>query len=106
MRGRLAGERDAHVVICFHDTGPGILPEVQSQLFQPFFTTKQTGTGLGLYVTNRRVRECGGSIACDSGPGRGTCFTVRLPCMNRFPQLRPPIAARIVHGQAPYRDRR
>jgi signal transduction histidine kinase len=75
-------QQNGHVVTTFHDSGPGISPAIQDQLFQPFFTTKDTGTGLGLYVTNRRVRECGGAIDCVSGPETGTCFTVKLPCIE------------------------
>ncbi len=70
---------NGHVVTEVRDTGPGIPPEVQDRLFEPFFTTKPAGTGLGLYVVGRRVRELGGEIRCDSSPGQGTRFTVTLP---------------------------
>jgi signal transduction histidine kinase len=62
------------------DSGPGIAAAVRDRLFEPFLTTKESGTGLGLYLVGRRVRELGGEVRCDSGPGRGTSFTVRLPC--------------------------
>jgi signal transduction histidine kinase len=71
---------DEHVVAHFQDNGPGIPPEVQDRMFEPFVSTKPLGTGLGLYTINRRVQECGGDICCESGPERGTCFTVKLPC--------------------------
>jgi len=67
------------VVTEVNDNGPGIAEEVRSHLFEPFLTTKQNGTGLGLYVVGRHVGELGGSIRCESGPGRGTSFTVKLP---------------------------
>lgn len=73
-------QQNGHVVASFRDNGPGLSAEVREQLFQPFHTTKPGGTGLGLFITRHRVRECGGEIACESGPERGTCFTVKLPC--------------------------
>jgi len=62
-----------------NDNGPGIAEEVRSHLFEPFLTTKQNGTGLGLYLVGRHVGELGGSIRCESSPERGTSFTVKLP---------------------------
>ncbi len=61
------------------DTGPGLPPSVQDRLFEPFVTTKESGTGLGLYVVGRQVRDAGGEIHCETGAGRGTRFIVRLP---------------------------
>ena len=49
------------------------------RLFQPYFTTKKHGTGLGLFVTRKLVEDHGGTVECDSHPGRGTVFRVRLP---------------------------
>jgi signal transduction histidine kinase len=72
-------EEDGYLVTEFRDTGPGIAPEVQDRLFAPFFTTKPQGTGLGLYVVARRVRELGGEIRCHSAVGQGTSFIVKLP---------------------------
>lgn len=71
---------DGFVVAEVHDNGPGITDEVRARLFEPFQTTKDTGTGLGLYVVGRRIGEIGGRIRCDSGPGQGTRFTIQLPC--------------------------
>ena len=72
---------DGRVAIDFHDTGPGIPPEVQRRLFTPFFTTKPvgSGTGLGLAICQRIVRGLGGEITFESEVGRGTVFTVLLP---------------------------
>jgi signal transduction histidine kinase len=61
------------------DSGPGIPPEVRARLFQPFFTTKAGGTGLGLAIVHRLVTAMGGTVEVESGEGRGTCFTIRLP---------------------------
>jgi nitrogen-specific signal transduction histidine kinase len=60
------------------DTGPGIPPEVRERMFNLFFTTRQGGTGLGLYLSQRIVAEHKGYIDVKSGPG-GTTFTVAIP---------------------------
>jgi signal transduction histidine kinase len=80
--GRISmrGERiNGHVVIAVHDDGHGIPAAVKARLFEPFVTTKTTGTGLGLYVVRRRVAELGGDIECTSVPG-DTTFLVKIPC--------------------------
>ena len=61
------------------DTGIGIVTENLSQLFNPFFTTKPSGTGLGLSVSYGIIREHGGSIDVESVPGSGSTFSVVLP---------------------------
>ncbi len=61
------------------DTGCGIPAEAIERIFDPFFSTKATGTGLGLPLTHQIVEEHGGEIACRSVVGRGTTFEVRLP---------------------------
>ena len=66
------------VTLLVRDTGPGLAPEIQNHLFQPFTTTKLDGTGLGLYIVARRVRELGAEIRCESAAGKGTSFEVRL----------------------------
>jgi len=70
---------DLTASIAIRNTGPPIPPEVQSKLFTLFFTTKQRGTGLGLAVSQQLVRAHGGRILVDSGPERGTTFTIELP---------------------------
>ena len=61
------------------DNGPGIAPEALEHIFEPYFTTKDEGTGLGLMVVYRTVTEHGGSIHVDSEPGKGTRFVISLP---------------------------
>ncbi len=61
------------------DGGAGIAPEHRERLFQPYFTTKKHGTGLGLFISRKLLAQHGGRIDCDSHPGRGTTFTVWLP---------------------------
>jgi signal transduction histidine kinase len=61
------------------DTGRGIPPENISQVFEPYFSTKETGTGLGLAIVKKAVDDHGGTISVTSEPGSGTTFTITLP---------------------------
>jgi signal transduction histidine kinase len=61
------------------DTGTGISPENMEKLFQPLFTTKPKGIGLGLVVCKNLVEANGGDIAVESRPDEGTVFTMTLP---------------------------
>ena len=67
------------VKLTFADQGEGISQEDISKIFQPYFTTKDLGIGLGLAITERIIKEHGGEIRVDSTPDKGTLFTVRLP---------------------------
>jgi signal transduction histidine kinase len=69
----------AQVDIRVTDTGPGMDAETASRIFEPFFTRKAKGIGLGLPVTRRIVEKHGGSIAAESVPGHGATFVVTLP---------------------------
>ncbi len=71
-----------HVLIRVTDTGDGIPPEVQPKIFDPYFSTKKSGTGLGLPTVRRVAEEHGGALSFTSEPGRGTQFTLRLPLRN------------------------
>jgi PAS domain S-box-containing protein len=68
------------------DNGTGIPPEILPQIFTPFFTTKKSGTGLGLATVSSIVRRHGGRIGVESTLGIGTCFTVLIPAADRAPQ--------------------
>ncbi len=67
------------VEITIEDTGPGISPELQEQIFNPFFTTKPTGVGLGLSIVSKIVDDHGGSIRVQANNGKGATFRVFLP---------------------------
>jgi signal transduction histidine kinase len=67
------------VEVSVRDTGCGIAPEHAARLFQPYFTTKKFGTGLGLFVTRQLVAEHGGTVTFESHAGEGTTFRVLLP---------------------------
>ncbi len=74
------------------DTGAGILPEHLEQIFNPFFTTKANGTGLGLSVSYGIVRDHGGTIHVTSEPGRGSAFRVTLSLVQPRNDAGPPAA--------------
>jgi len=76
LRTSRAGNR-----LCIHvmDTGPGIAEDVKAKLFEPYFSTKRTGTGLGLPTTRRIIEEHGGELTLHTEPGRGSEFTIELP---------------------------
>ncbi len=68
-----------HVAVAVTDSGPGIPAEALTRIFDPYFTTKAGGLGLGLTIARRIVEAHGGSLEAESQPGRGTTFHVRLP---------------------------
>src|SRR5439155_12997295 len=80
--GRLAihlENGDGQIRISMRDSGPGISPELQSQIYKMHFTTKSGGTGIGLYVARSVVESHGGEIQVETAAGRGTCFQIYLP---------------------------
>lgn len=70
---------DRYLVISLRDTGIGISPEEQKNIFSPYYTTKPKGTGLGLAGARRAIRGQGGEIRFESSPGAGSTFYVTLP---------------------------
>lgn len=67
------------VVVHVIDTGPGIDEPVKKRLFEPYFTTKKGGTGLGLSTSRRIIEEHGGHVELHTEPGRGSDFAIHLP---------------------------
>lgn len=82
LRVEIAPESGAdRVEIIFGDTGPGIPAELCQQIFNPFFTTKKSGVGLGLAIVSKIVDEHRGSLRVESPPGQGARFHVFLPAV-------------------------
>jgi two-component system, NtrC family, sensor histidine kinase HydH len=78
LRGGMGG-----VEVTLQDSGPGIPPEICEQVFNPFFTTKKTGVGLGLAIVSKIVDELHGSLQLESKPGQGACFRVFFPAAEQ-----------------------
>jgi two-component system sensor histidine kinase HydH len=74
---------DGKVIVEIADNGPGINKDILPKLFQPFFSTKSGGTGLGLVIAKSIIKEHGGNIEIDSAEGKGTKFTITLPTKRR-----------------------
>jgi two-component system sensor histidine kinase PilS (NtrC family) len=81
-------QQSQQVHVTVRDQGPGVTASAQAQLFQPFFTTSDNGTGLGLYIAQELARASGAKLAYtphdaqDSNEGdqaRGACFVISLP---------------------------
>jgi signal transduction histidine kinase len=66
-------------VLAIYDTGPGIPAELRDKIFNLYFTTKQSGSGIGLAMTYRIMELHSGEVQVDSEPGKGACFRLRLP---------------------------
>lgn len=75
--------RGNYIFVSFHDYGEGIADENLTRIFDPYFTTKSQGTGLGLYSAYSIIKKHGGTITVESEEGAGTTFTVFLPAAGR-----------------------
>ena len=73
--------REGLLEISVSDDGPGIPPELQEKIFNPYFTTKAEGTGLGLPIARKIVLDHGGDLSVQSKKGEGTTFTITLPAL-------------------------
>ena len=90
----------SHVLVSFTDTGGGISAQNLGRIFEPYFTTKSSGTGLGLLIVRRIVREHGGELAIESSEGKGITLTIRLPFRDeRVRMLEAGQAARLPDGE-------
>jgi two-component system cell cycle sensor histidine kinase/response regulator CckA len=78
-----------YVLISIKDTGVGIAPEDLPRVFDPYFTTRATGTGLGLASVHSIVRRHGGHVTVSSPPGEGACFRIFLPAAKSVEALSP-----------------
>ena len=84
-RGTLTMEtarQNGECVLAVADTGPGIPPEIRDKIFNLYFSTKPSGSGIGLAMTFRAVQMHSGTIDVTSEPGDGTCFRLRFPSGN------------------------
>jgi two-component system sensor histidine kinase HydH len=73
------GERGGGVAVMIEDTGPGVPAAGRDRIFEPFYTTKASGSGLGLSIVHAIVSQHGGTISVESAPGGGARFLLRLP---------------------------
>jgi signal transduction histidine kinase len=76
---QLSVKTDPQILITVKDTGTGITPENMKKLFEPLFTTKAKGIGLGLAISKKLSEANGGRLEVQSEPGKGSTFTVTLP---------------------------
>jgi signal transduction histidine kinase len=72
----------ALLAIAITDNGPGMTPEVRTRLFEPNFSTKTEGMGIGLTIVKKTIEDLDGAIEIDSAPGKGTTVRIRLPMME------------------------
>jgi len=84
-----AGAEDGGMMLSVEDDGRGISVADRCRLFQPFFTTKPHGTGLGLFVSRQILEEFAGTLTYRSEPGHGSTFIIRLPCEATMTAARP-----------------
>jgi CheY-like chemotaxis protein len=81
------------------DSGPGIPPDIIEKIFDPYFTTKDLGTGLGLCVSQSIIRRHGGILRAESPPGQGALFVLLLPAAEGTPVTRPQTPTSLETGQ-------
>jgi signal transduction histidine kinase len=81
---RIAGDAQGIAVITVADSGPGIPQAVRDRVFEPFVSTKESGTGLGLTICRRIVEDHGGQIDAADGRAGGAIFTMKLPINGRL----------------------
>ena len=89
--------------VSVHDNGPGVDPDARDRIFRPFFTTKKTGTGLGLALVQKIIVTHNGRVTAGSSPSGGACFQVTLP-LALVVSSASDVAARVIFRPSP--DRR
>jgi signal transduction histidine kinase/CheY-like chemotaxis protein len=93
-----AGDAEPRVRVAIRDYGCGISAEIRPRIFDPYFTTKPGGNGLGLATVYAIVAKHGGHILVESTPGVGTVFTIDLPASHDVPPAQTPIVAKAQTG--------
>lgn len=91
---------DENVFVTFADNGPGIPPDQVSRVFEPYYTTKRTGSGLGLLIVQRIVHDHGGGVEFRSREGSGTEVTVHLPRAERLVRFLPAKSGATAGGES------
>ncbi|QQY09924.1 MAG: PAS domain S-box protein [Candidatus Xiphinematobacter sp.] len=81
------GANVSYAFVTFSDTGPGISVENMSRVFAPYFTTRESGSGLGLMVVRRILQAHGGEVGIESIEGKGVSVILRLPCADQQVRL-------------------
>jgi PAS domain S-box-containing protein len=101
LPGNLVGPLEPGRYVCLRvrDTGSGMSPETRKRIFEPFYTTKKTGRGLGLAAVLGIMRGHKGALSVESEPGKGTCFELHFPCIEKEGAL----AAAGGTGDAPWK---
>jgi nitrogen-specific signal transduction histidine kinase len=79
-----SGKEEEFIRIGIHDNGPGIPHDIEEKIFVPFFTTKKTGTGLGLPLSQKIIHAHGGVMDLQSKPGKGTDFIIKIPVRQEW----------------------
>ncbi len=77
-----AEARDGHVLVSVADSGPGVREEIRERIFDPFFTMKKGGTGIGLAFSRRVISDHGGVLTVGTSRFGGALFTIKLPASD------------------------
>jgi signal transduction histidine kinase len=81
----IPSEEPKGITVSIRDTGSGIDPEIQNNIFDPFFSTKDDGIGLGLYICKEIIEDHAGTLSFKSEMGQGTEFSLWLPAFDNSP---------------------
>jgi signal transduction histidine kinase len=76
---RAGRDGNGDILVSVRDSGPGFPSGMAEELFEPFFSTKSDGTGMGLAISRSIIEAHGGTLSAENCDGGGACFTVRLP---------------------------